>query len=349
MKSRFYAAIAVVLLVFALGLARGLFVPAPAKPVPPPPRSNAVQIFGVEREVDSAKHDLKIALANGSEEDAHVADDAVISVNGTEGETFTDIQPDTVVEVFGTRDPSTLVITAETVRTTDTQNIYVSSPDADGTVTSPVIVEGFSRTFENVVNWRVRDAEGTEQASGSAIAVADPTESFSIFHAEIFLPSLDKKDFSLEVFDLSAKDGAENDLVSLPLHLLSTSMTTLNAYFPDAKQNTTHACDVVFPLTRTVAETSAAARASLRELVNGLSDDELARGFTSALPVGFAVNSVALSGGDVTVDVNDLVTRGTLCQQKTIRAQIEQTLLQFPTIGNVTITIDGDPKRIFKP
>ncbi len=352
MRYRFAAALFVVVAAVGLSLLRGAFAdPAnpPSDPVMNTPVDHHAELFGLVTDMDAEGKTVKLELANGTLEDLEVPDDAAISLNGQSGKTWADIRPFMLARVSGERDPSTLVIAAQTTQLMDDAKIYVAAPDAGATVTSPIVVEGFADVSDNTLFWRVRDADGTEQANGSTTTHTEERDAFGTFQVEIFLPALTQKDFILELYDRSRTDDSEQDLISLPLRLLSTNVTTLDAFFPEANQTGVHACDAVFPLARSVAQTSAVARASLRALVDGLTDAERASGYVSALPMGFAINAVALSGGRVTVDVNETVLRVSVCQQKKIYAQIKQTLLQFPGIDDLTITIDGDPDRVFAP
>jgi hypothetical protein len=103
-------------------------------------------------------------------------------------------------------------------------NIIVSSPYKDGSVPPYFIVRGKARVFENVVFVRVSNPVlGKIYYTGQALTDAQEAGTFGAFAAEV---RLDTRDFSLrpndkltlEVFQTSAKDGKEIDVVTIPLY-----------------------------------------------------------------------------------------------------------------------------------
>src|SRR3989338_8654075 len=97
---------------------------------------------------------------------------------------------------------------------------------------------------------------------------------YGSFRLEIFLPALKESAFTLELFTYSAKDGSEQDLVSIPLNLLSTKTVTFNTFYRNTKQKGGADCKTVFPVSRTLAETAALGRTSLSTLLQGPTKEE---------------------------------------------------------------------------
>ena len=104
------------------------------------------------------------------------------------------------------------------IQTQSSKNITVSMPLGDQTVSVPFNVKGQARVFENQLNYRVLDASGTVLVEGTTMAQAPDAGSFGDYNFTVSGISFKGK-VSLEVFDYSAKDGAEIDKVRVPLIL----------------------------------------------------------------------------------------------------------------------------------
>ena len=102
------------------------------------------------------------------------------------------------------------------------QNIIVYAPRMNERVGTPVIVEGEARVFENVVNYRLVDANGKELAEGFATADAPDIGQFGAFRGELnYVSNTDQKG-TVEIFWYSAKDGSEVDKVTIPVTITKT-------------------------------------------------------------------------------------------------------------------------------
>lgn len=96
-------------------------------------------------------------------------------------------------------------------------NIKVTQPQPDSLVSSPMLVKGQARVFENTFQMVLKDSAGKEVVKKTVTYSAADAGQFGDF-GELLLfdnPKTDKG--TLEVFDLSAKDGAVQDLVSIPV------------------------------------------------------------------------------------------------------------------------------------
>jgi hypothetical protein len=103
-------------------------------------------------------------------------------------------------------------------------NIIVTSPYKDASIGTSFIIKGKARVFENVVSIRVSNKVlGKIYYVGQTLADAPDAGMFGDFAAQI---KLNTKDFSLrpndkltlEVFQSSAKDGSDIDVVTIPLY-----------------------------------------------------------------------------------------------------------------------------------
>lgn len=111
---------------------------------------------------------------------------------------------------------------SQTVSTQPTEpqgNIIISSPLPNTTVSLPIVIKGTARVFENQFQYRVLSS-GKVVASGSAYAQSKDTGEYGPFTITISgLSGTGSGNLSVELFDNSAKDGSEQDLVKLPLVL----------------------------------------------------------------------------------------------------------------------------------
>ncbi len=102
------------------------------------------------------------------------------------------------------------------------QNIIVYAPRMNERIGTPVVVEGEARVFENVVNYRLVDANGKELAEGFTSADAPDIGQFGAFRGELnYASNVDQKG-TVEIFWYSAKDGSEVDKVTIPVTITKT-------------------------------------------------------------------------------------------------------------------------------
>ena len=120
----------------------------------------------------------------------------------------------------------------------------------------------------------------------------------------------------------------------------------LKVFFGNQKGNPqTWQCGMVSPTTRTVVNTSAVARAALTELLQGPRPADFSAGFFTALNPGVTIKELTINNGVARVDFGQpLITEAganTVCLKEAARAQITETLKQFPTVRSVVILVNG--------
>ncbi len=96
-------------------------------------------------------------------------------------------------------------------------NITVSQPKANAKIHSPVTIIGTARVFENQFNYRIKDSNGMILAEG--ISMSDAPD-VGVFGKYTIIANYKKPSTAtgvVEVFDYSAKDGAVENLVSIPV------------------------------------------------------------------------------------------------------------------------------------
>lgn len=110
-------------------------------------------------------------------------------------------------------------------------------------------------------------------------------------------------------------------------------------------------CSLVFPVTREVEKSVAVGRVALTELFKGTTFTEEEDKYFTNIPDGVVINSLDITDGVAKVDLNSKLEEGVggSCRVTAIRAQITETLKQFPTVDSVIISIDGQTEDILQP
>jgi hypothetical protein len=132
----------------------------------------------------------------------------------------------------------------------------------------------------------------------------------------------------------------------------SADTVLIVVFFPNRAFNpNAEDCGRVFAVERTVPKTIGTARAAIEELLRGTTLDEATRGYFTNMNADVRVNSLTIKNGLATVDLSEALELGVggSCRVTSIRAQIEQTLKQFPTVQNVIISINGRTQDILQP
>lgn len=97
------------------------------------------------------------------------------------------------------------------------ENIRVKAPALDAAVSSPFIVAGEARVFENVVHVRVTNAKGEAFINETAYAKAKEPGEFGAFAINLTYKFKNTKEGFVEVYSTSAKDGSEENLIRVPV------------------------------------------------------------------------------------------------------------------------------------
>jgi len=149
-----------------------------------------------------------------------------------------------------------------------------------------------------------------------------------------------KEQGSVEISSDDSDDQSQNQDDVLP-----EGRVKITAYYSKSGEED---CSQVVPLEREIEKKyDSEVVNTVRGLLVALSSDEVARGFTTNIPFGTWLNNVFVSGtGVATVDLNNTIneTAGS-CAVTAVKAQIEQTLLQFPYISSVVICAESNCDR----
>ncbi|OHA63960.1 MAG: hypothetical protein A2667_01325, partial [Candidatus Wildermuthbacteria bacterium RIFCSPHIGHO2_01_FULL_47_27] len=128
-------------------------------------------------------------------------------------------------------------------------------------------------------------------------------------------------------------------------------MMMVSGFFNNDKMDPEFSCNKVFAVERIIPKTQAMARAALEELFKGPTEEEKAQGFLTSMPPGVQIQRLSIENGTAKADFNDALEYqvGGSCRVSAIRAQITETLKQFPTVQQVVISIDGRTEDILQP
>lgn len=229
----------------------------------------------------------------------------------------------------------------QTTTSSDTGNIVVFEPDPNDGVGLPLVITGRARVFENTLSYRLTDGNGVVLAEGFTTADAPDIGQFGEFEitANYDEPATDAG--TLKVFNYSARDGSEENVVSIPVSFADVDALTLVVYF--STDATADDCQTVAAVERRVARTQAVARAAIEELLKGPAVDESADGYTTSIPSGVRLVDISITDGVATVEFSKELDEsvGGSCRVSVIRSQIEETLKQFSSVDSVVINVEG--------
>lgn len=224
----------------------------------------------------------------------------------------------------------------------------LSAPVEGVPITSnPLTIRGTARTFENSVNYRVRDERGRVLVESFETATGD-LGSFNPWEASVFLTSHPGRRVIVEAFEISARDGSEESLVKIesPYEVAPKSYTL---FFHDPKRAPKD-CSQVFPYVREMPVSKSALRLVVEALLRGPSPSEKSKGASAVFPMGAAVRSVTIRDGAAIVDFNEkLANVGGACRAQAIRASLDQTLTKLPGVNRVIVRANGSEAAALQP
>lgn len=231
-------------------------------------------------------------------------------------------------------------------------NIKVYSPVSGEKVSFPIVVKGEARVFESTFNLELKSGNKVIY-SACAMANAPDMGQFGLFEVKIdsLLEMPVSENVILEVFDYSAKDGEKIDIVSIPLVLDLSQLTSVKVFFNNSKMDPEFSCNKVFSVERFIAKTQAPARKAIELLLQGPSASEKEKEFFTSINEGVKINSLKIENGIAKIDFDEQLEfqAGGSCRVSAIRAQIIETLKQFSTVNDVVISINGRVEDILQP
>jgi Sporulation and spore germination/Immunoglobulin-like domain of bacterial spore germination len=231
--------------------------------------------------------------------------------------------------------------------------IKIDSPAANDVVSSPLQISGQAKGswyFEAVFPVKLIDENGQVIAQGQAQAQSDWTSpDFVPFTATLNF-SATPSAIGMLVFSNDNPSGLpQNEKeFGVPVRFSAAEQLPVKVYFNNTDlSNGATDCSLVYPVERLITKTSATARAALEQLLQGTTRQEKTQGYSTAIDPGLSLNSLTIDNGTAKVDFGSqlLGELGDSCHVSAIRAEIIQTLEQFPTITNVIISINGNTNQ----
>ncbi len=109
-------------------------------------------------------------------------------------------------------------------------------------------------------------------------------------------------------------------------------------------------CDKVFPTRREIEAAPQIGTAALEELLNGPTQKEQEDGYLTNIPEGVRLSSLTIEDGIATADFSEEMDQvAGSCRVQAIREQITMTLMQFSTVEDVIITVEGRQEEVLQP
>ncbi len=227
-------------------------------------------------------------------------------------------------------------------------------------VRNSTVIEGRARGnwfFEASFPIELRDNIGIILATGIAQAEGDwMTTDYVPFRATLHFAPPTHASGTL-VFKKDNPSGLpEHDKsIEVPVTILTEKKEAKDSMmylgFISEKDAEEKDCTKVLSTVRVVPETPAIAKKTIEELLLGPTIGEIGDGMLTIIPSGVKLNSLLIKNGVATADFNGKLIEGVAgsCKVGAIRAQIEETLHQFPTITDVVISVNGVSEGILQP
>jgi len=110
-------------------------------------------------------------------------------------------------------------------------------------------------------------------------------------------------------------------------------------------------CNEPWPLQRTIAKTDNLPLTALQELLKGPTLEDADRDYFTNINPNVTIQSFKIENATAYVDFDETLEQavGGSCRVGAIRAQIEKTLLEFPEITQVQLSINGRTEDILQP
>lgn len=234
----------------------------------------------------------------------------------------------------------------------DSANIRVFSPKNGDEVSLPLLVSGEARVFENQLNFRLRDEDGTILVADSVYAHSPDAGQFGRFNIDKTYPTPKGNMGTLEVFDYSAKDGTEENKVVISVRFKKIETMKIKVFFGNKTYSTDGVdCNIVYSTERWIPKTDGVLKAAIEELLKGETAFEKEKGFYTSINPGVKLQKAELKNGVAKLDFDRTMQKnmGGSCRVSAIRAQIAQTAKQFPGVNDVVISVDGNVAEVLQP
>jgi len=230
--------------------------------------------------------------------------------------------------------------------------ISVTAPQPGQTVGFRFTIAGLARAFENVINYKLTNSSGKVLSQGPISVNASDTGLFGPYNSSVVFSDLPGTPTgTLTVLTYSARDGSEQNIVSIPVKFASGESTLIKVFMQKYEDEYLTDCTQVLPLSRRIPKNAAIGKAAIEELLQGPTEEESRQGYKTAINTRVGLNSLTIGDGVARVDFDRRMQEevGGSCRVGAIRSQIETTLKQFPTVKSVVISVDGNVEEALQP
>lgn len=155
--------------------------------------------------------------------------------------------------------------------------------------------------------------------------------------------------------DPSGGEGgpAKKILIPVVFDNLKQDTMSIKLFFPNRIFNPeSFDCSLVYDVIRLIPYTKSVAAATLNEFIKGPTKEEEAKGYFGVMPSDTKVNSIKIVNGILSIDFSkEAEAGGGSCGQSAKVSSLNKTMMQFPTVKNLKISIEGNgnPEQIFQP
>jgi len=241
--------------------------------------------------------------------------------------------------------------------------IKIDNPRPNQIIESPLFVKGEARGnwyFEASFPAKLFDDNGFLLGITPAQALGNwMTEDFVPFNVILpfAVPSTSKGRLILEKDNPSGLPEYADEL-RIPVYFketpeISQESMTVKIFLSDSRfvNEPYFDCSRTIAVERQVPKTLAVARTATEALLRGATQEEINQGFVSNINSGVRIQNLTIENGVAKVDFDEQMEFqvGGSCRVAAIRAQITETLKQFPTVNSVIISINGRTEDILQP
>ena len=241
--------------------------------------------------------------------------------------------------------------------------IQIDNPRPNQIIESPLFIKGKARGnwyFEADFPVKLFDDNNFLLGITIAQALGDwMTEDFVSYSAILLfsVPSTSKGRLILEKDNPSGLPEYADELI-IPVYFkevpeISLEFMTVKIFLSDSHfmGEPYFDCSQTIAVERQVPKTLAVTKTAIEALLRGATQEEINQGFVSNINSGVRIQSLIIENSIAKVDFDEQLEFqvGGSCRVAAIRAQITETLKQFPTVDNVIISIDGRTEDILQP
>ncbi|MDD4931665.1 MAG: GerMN domain-containing protein [Candidatus Colwellbacteria bacterium] len=234
----------------------------------------------------------------------------------------------------------------------------ITSPTSGSSVSHRVLLEGTAPGnwfFEASFPVSIEDSSGNIIATSHVTALSDWMTTLPIrFSGTIDLPT-DYSGPAKLVFKKDNPSGIpENDArmeISVSVTPSDETINLMIFFGKNSPDSPVNDCDKVFGLSRQIIKTESVGKTAIDELLKGPTMSEKEAGYFTSINDGVKMKSISMKDGIVYIDFDDSLEKevGGSCRVSAIRTQIVRTLMQFPTVESVVISINGRTEDILQP